>query len=137
MKFNSARVSKPHTSVCNIKFCLYGMYVWWSVCCGQLSRSHVSHAITKYAYFPGPFYFLHRPSMSNRETMLERCRQREWEMRLRMKEPPHCAAYTLRLAHAHSTMFYIPLGISVCRQFMSHEKCTKPTIVIVSNMMIF
>jgi len=83
------------------------MKPWYSIRVGTASSAGHSYRallLPPCACYPAPFCLLHWASMSNSETMFEQCwqRVREWLLRLRTKELPHCATYTL-LTHSRST----------------------------------
>jgi len=85
LSINWPSMSKPHTSVLNVEFCLYGMYVWPCVTASTTcSAGHSYHA---------PLLPPHaRPHLSD----TNRWRGKSWPLRLRMKEscrivlPMHC-----------------------------------------------
>ena len=71
-----ASMSKPHTSVFDVEFCLCGTS---SICGTSQPAQLVSGIVHYYCHHMNLFCLLHRTSMSNSETMLVRHRQREGE----------------------------------------------------------
>jgi len=91
----------------------------------ELSWSLVSSAVIAITcvYCPAPFRLLHWASMSNSETTLERCQQREisgktMAAETRTKEPLHCTTCTLLPC---SCSLYDALHLPGYYKFLKHH----------------
>ena len=135
-----ASASEPHTSVFNVEISLYGTYIFWSVHHGQCS--HLSWSLISYRTLLLPPHifpiFLHH-SVSCRPSDIEhvcptvrpclgntdRGGGKEQMLRLGMKEPLYCTAYTL-LPHSlspHNVLLKTKYVILQSAEWFSNQQC--------------
>jgi len=131
-RLNCASMSKPHSTVFSIEFCLHTMYisthsVYTSIChswFGRLSQSPVTRITPCYCHH---VLLLTCPHSSNKVCPLVRAhlsnvnrgRRKGWST---MKQPLHCTAFTLfHVAHSRSPHNVLPSPTKyTCQSYVPH-----------------